>query len=297
MSKGYYGECGLRGPLCFAMSNGVLPIPTVFPKVWLFLFSSQANDRRGNAFDQHWPWCCWSNLQALLDDSLCKHLGSGASHEFKMFQPDTQIVKVNTLKGTHGFHSESATSWRCIFWTFRKGRSWRFVLFVSHFVGPLWHVVPCELWVMIRYVSFDHAMTSCDVFQNGWIEERREILANLSRKASDRFGVGVSEAVRSDLEFEPRIRMIRSVLHKLGLQNRVLMSLYRPSDCSACWDMLDMLKPAGRPGDPRTQQHAWRAVTACGGSHVCLPQVASAEVKAYQFPPNDRKWSSARGVQ
>lgn len=49
------------------------------------------------------------------------------------------------------------------------------------------------------------------------------------------------------------------------------MSLYTPSDCSACWDMLDMLKPAGRPGDPRTQQHAWRAVTACGGSHVCLP--------------------------
>lgn len=33
------------------------------------------------------------------------------------------------------------------------------------------------------------------------------------------------------------------------------------------------------------------------GAMYAFPQVASAEVKAYQFPPNDRKWSSARGVQ
>ena len=67
---------------------------------------------------------------------------------------DTKIVKVNTLKGTHGFHSESATSWRCIFWTFRRGRSWRFVLFVS-FCGPFvtcGSLVNCGSWFAMYHL-------------------------------------------------------------------------------------------------------------------------------------------------
>ena len=145
--------------------------------------------------------------------------------------------------------------------------SQRTVLTVCVICEFLWALcdmwVPCELWVMIRYVSFDHAMTSCDVFQNGWIEERREILANLSRKASDRFGVGVSEAVRSDLEFEPRIRMIRSVLHKLGLQNRVFDVFIQ-----AFW-LFSML---GYVGHAETSRQTWwpENSTACLACSHCL---------------------------